>query len=186
MTPTRGVLFDLDGTLYHQSRLRALMALELGSRPWLGRSPASVRRLWRVLRVFRHVREELRELGRPAESLDDLQYTVAAERAGVGANEVRQAVVEWILERPLRYMRVTRRRELEAVFGRLHREGLKIGVFSDYPVREKLQALGVAELRVRAVVCNRRGSQCLQTPCGGVPGRMRGVGAPAGAGPLRG
>jgi len=51
------VLFDVDGTLYLQSRLRALMAGELATVPWLQRAP------WRVGRLVRHVGRAVRPVG---------------------------------------------------------------------------------------------------------------------------
>src|SRR5713226_8851259 len=54
----RAVLFDLDGTLYRQTRMRMLMALELAtlavSRPL--QAPVS----WRVLAEFPRAQEALR------------------------------------------------------------------------------------------------------------------------------
>ena len=135
------VLFDVDGTLYLQSRLRALMAGELATIPWTQRAPWRVGRLWKSLKVFRHVREELRALGRPTAPLHRLQYSEAAARAGVSVAEMEDAVAEWIVRRPLKYLpRVVRpgaRETLEALVDR----GLKVGVFSDYPADEKLKAL---------------------------------------------
>jgi len=65
----RAVLFDVDGTLYHQPPLRLLMAGELGTASWVRHAPWNVPRLWRMLSVFRDVREELRALGRSDEPL---------------------------------------------------------------------------------------------------------------------
>ncbi len=56
------------------------------------------------LKAFRHVREELRALGRPAAPLERLQYSEAAERAGVAVAEMEDVVAEWIVTRPLKYL----------------------------------------------------------------------------------
>jgi FMN phosphatase YigB (HAD superfamily) len=135
----RAVLFDVDGTLYRQAPLRALMAGELATVPWLQTAPWRVRRL----SVFRHVREELRSLGRPAEPLEQLQYSVAAERANMSIDELRSAVAEWILRRPLKYLRHVVRPGAAETLAHLGRAGMKIGAFSDYPVSDKLDALGL-------------------------------------------
>jgi len=146
MSAARGVLFDLDGTLYHQPPLRLLMAAELGLRPWLQRRPTEVPRLWHALGVFREMREELRSHAPADGSLDERQYTVAAGRAGVPVEFMREAVREWIFERPLPYVHAARRRDARAVFERLRDDGVLVGVFSDYPVRDKLRALGLDDL----------------------------------------
>jgi FMN phosphatase YigB (HAD superfamily) len=96
-----------------------------------------------MLSVFRRVREELRALGRPSEPLVRLQYTTAAERAGVSVNDMEAAVDEWIYKRPLKHLpRVVRAGMLE-VLSALDARGLRVGAFSDYPVSDKLEAMGL-------------------------------------------
>jgi FMN phosphatase YigB (HAD superfamily) len=139
----RAVLFDVDGTLYHQPLLRLVMAGELGVAPWFRYAPWNVPRLWRMLSTFRRVREELRALGRPDEPLARLQYTRAAERAGVSVSDMEAAVEEWIYRRPLKHLPRAVRRGMADVLTGLDARGLRVGVFSDYPVAEKLQAMGL-------------------------------------------
>jgi FMN phosphatase YigB (HAD superfamily) len=149
----RAVLFDVDGTLYRQRPLRALMAAELAVVPWTSRLPWHVPRLWRVLSAFRRVREELRDLGRPDGPLATLQYSQAARRAGVTEAEVRDVVGEWIYRRPLKYLPHVVRRDAGDVFRRLRERGLGVGAFSDYPVADKLRAMrldGSATLQLDA------------------------------------
>jgi HAD superfamily hydrolase (TIGR01549 family) len=149
--PPRAVLFDLDGTLYYQGRLRLCMALELAALP-LRASPASARRTWDALRTFRRVREELRDLGAAEAPLARLQFERAAERARMGVDEVEAAVTEWIFRRPLKYLRSFRRAGIENLLGYLEARGIAAGVFSDYPAQEKLEALRLAE-KISLVVC---------------------------------
>ena len=75
----RAVLFDLDGTLYRQRRLRGLMALELAtlafSRPL--QAPVS----WRVLSEFRKAQEALRGHDTTGGgALEQLELTAATDR----------------------------------------------------------------------------------------------------------
>jgi putative hydrolase of the HAD superfamily len=142
--PIRAVLFDVDGTLYHQGPLRLLMAAELAALPLSRVSLAEPPRVWRALRVFRRVREELRAAPRGGESLADLQFRVAAERAGVAAGELKLLVQEWMFGRPLRYLRRCRRAGTEEFLGFLAERGIPAGAFSDYAATEKLAALGLA------------------------------------------
>jgi len=139
----RAVLFDLDGTLYHQAPLRAAMACELGLVPLLRHGPRQAQMVWRVLRAFRHLREGLRTPETSQGRLEDLQYTITSERTGVDPTTVRRLVEEWMLTRPLRYLAMSRRAGVVAAFEMLRREGLPIGVFSDYPTAVKLDALGL-------------------------------------------
>ncbi len=142
----RAVLFDLDGTLYRQAPLRALMATELATVPCLQPRPWRAPRLWRTLQSFRHVREELRALGHASEPLARVQYTSAAEHAGVTAAEMEAAVAEWIFRRPLKYLRHVVRPGTKELFEGLAQRHIQVGVFSDYPVLEKLAALGLSGL----------------------------------------
>jgi FMN phosphatase YigB (HAD superfamily) len=148
----RAVLFDVDGTLYHQPTLRALMALELASLPLARLSLASARRTWRAVGCFRRVREELRGRAASEVPLAQAQFLQAAERAGVEPAEMEAAVSEWIFERPLKYLRLCRRSGVEALFSFLASRGVQVGVFSDYPVTEKLEALGLSG-RVSVALC---------------------------------
>ena len=138
------MLLDLDGTLYHQNRLRLRMAWEL-LRSGLGAgSIGEATTLWRSIRAFRRVREELRDLGYASESLERAQYARAAERVAVPRAVIEQIVAEWIFIRPLRHMAACRRAGLEGFLAGLLARGITAGVFSDYPVVEKARALGIS------------------------------------------
>jgi FMN phosphatase YigB (HAD superfamily) len=137
----RAVLFDVDGTLYHQRPLQIVMAAELGLVPWGRQAPWRVPRLWRLLSAFRHVREELRGLGRPELPLARLQFTAAAARTGADPDELERVVEEWIYRRPLKHLPRVVREGTSHVLAELQRRGLATGVFSDYPVAAKLDAM---------------------------------------------
>ena len=141
----RGVLFDVDGTLYSQAPLRLLMAADLAASAAFGGSPRRAVRLARMLGEFRRTREALRDRGEFAGPLEDLQFELTAGRINVEVEEVRRLVVEWILERPLKHMPRVRRRGLRQLLATLASRGLRIGALSDYPVDSKLEALGIAE-----------------------------------------
>ena len=138
----RAVLFDVDGTLYAQAPLRVLMAAELAIEGL--RAPKQTRRAARIIATFRRTREELRQQGDASTPLDVLQFARAAEQLGIGASEVERVVNEWMLQRPLKYLRRVRRPGLLGLLSVLTERGLQIGALSDYPVPEKLRALGVA------------------------------------------
>ena len=137
----RAVLFDLDGTLYHQGRLRALMALEMAALP-LSR-PRRARRDVRVVRAYRHALEALRraDLTRPLTA--DHQARAAARDTGVPLGVVESIVAEWMVSRPLKYLRWCQASGLGALLDFLDSRGVRAGIFSDYPVDAKLAALGL-------------------------------------------
>jgi FMN phosphatase YigB (HAD superfamily) len=138
----RAVLFDVDGTLYSQHRLRVFMAVEL-ARAAL-RAPGRLSDTLRIITAFRRIREDLRRIGVAPAPLDDLQFTRTADALGIEAAVVRQVIDDWIFTRPLPYLRFARRTGLREVLAALQRQRLRIGALSDYPAEAKLEALGVA------------------------------------------
>ncbi len=141
--PVRAVLWDLDGTLYRQPPMRRRMLLELARAP-LSEGTGVLRTL-RRLKVFRRVREELRDLGCPDQPLERLQYEEPARRLGEDPAQVEGTVIEWMHRRPLRHLGGCRRPDLADILGEFATRGLRLGVFSDYPAPDKLAALGVSE-----------------------------------------
>lgn len=139
------VLLDVDGTLYHQQPLRALMACELAL-ALLTRGPSRTLREIRVLRAFRIEREHLRASGRGEELLERSQYLRAAGATGVDVEMVRSIVEEWIHQRPLKYLGWVRRRGCREALSSLATKGVAVGVFSDYPTSAKVHALGLGDV----------------------------------------
>jgi HAD superfamily hydrolase (TIGR01549 family) len=160
----RAVLFDLDGTLYDQRRMRALMAAELMTLPLL--RPLSGARRLRAIAAYRQAQEMLREQPFSA-TAPGRQLAIAAERVRMTPNELEQVVNEWMFERPLKYLRFCRAAGLSELVDRLSALGIELGVLSDYPAQAKLAALGLtdrfslvlsaSDAEVRALKPNPRG-----------------------------
>ena len=117
----------------------------LGELMWtpLSKGPGRARGLARMLGSFRKQRELLREVETGGKPLAELQYRVPAEQLGVDPAELREAVEEWMYERPLKHLRPHLRRGTVEFLERARRSGMRLGVFSDYPVQAKLRALGI-------------------------------------------
>lgn len=141
----RAAIFDVDGTLYDQGRLRRRMALELAFHCL--RQPSGVAEL-RILRTFRSLRERLAlESGSGVEARS---FERAAYACGVAPERVRDLVERWMQEAPLRHLRACRYAAVDELFTALRRRGIAIGVFSDHPAAAKLAALGLAAEVVRS------------------------------------
>lgn len=131
------VVFDMDGTLYDQRRLRLHMLASLIGASMRSRSldvPLT-------LREFRRAREALAML--PHADFLVEQYAIPAARRHCSKETVRSLVVEWMEERPLPYLAACRRPGLGRLFSGLRKAGKRIGILSDYPAGAKLAALGL-------------------------------------------
>ncbi|MDW9830269.1 HAD hydrolase-like protein [Sinorhizobium meliloti] len=129
------VIFDLDGTLYDQTRLRARMILSLLSDAMRTRSLRNLK----VIQNFRFCREMLARAS--PDDFMERQFTETAALSRCSKEKVKEIVSEWIDRRPLPYLAACRYQGIEALFEGLRQSGRVIAVLSDYPAREKLAAL---------------------------------------------
>jgi FMN phosphatase YigB (HAD superfamily) len=142
-------LIDLDGTLYRQTPVRLMMAIELmlWGRPQIA-----------TLRVFRQEHELLRNLT----SHDDrdpfaLQIKRTADRLDKPPSDVVDIVDRWMCDRPGRWLRLFARRRFLRVIAKYRSLGGRTAIVSDYPARRKLAALGVTALFDAVVACGEPG-----------------------------
>jgi FMN phosphatase YigB (HAD superfamily) len=157
--------------------LRAWMAGELALAAC--RAPRTMHRTLRTLAAFRRLREDLRSVGLTSESIEELQYTRTAESVGYDRDVVRAVVAEWILKRPLRYMRMAAQPGLAASLSTLTCQGVQIGALSDYPTDAKLEALGIRRHFSVTLCTTERSINAFKPHPQGVPGCVRILGAPA-------
>lgn len=129
-------IFDLDGTLYHLLPVRVYMLLRLILHYSL--RPHKIRELL-ALRMYRRLREE--RFGCDAEDFGRVQVERAAWEYGLDTEYVRGVISLWMNRIPLRAVRFFRRRKLLRLIKSLQASGKIIVVYSDYPVKEKLDAL---------------------------------------------
>ncbi len=137
------VVFDVDGTLYRQGRLRARMLASL----LLETARTANWRLPATLRAFRQGRELLGD--QETRDFMSRQYVLAARQCHCSPAEVCEIVEEWMEQRPLPHLRACRYPGIDRLFHAIARAGKTIAVLSDYPAAAKLQAL---ELKADIVV----------------------------------
>lgn len=140
------VIFDVDGTLYDQRKLRMYMLIELLQYYFL--HPRQLRDL-KILRDFRREREK--HAFDTVANIEAAQYNWCALASGVSTEKVYSVVQKWIYKAPLRYIRYCQYPGVSELFENISRRGIKIAVFSDYPAEEKLDALG---LHACCIVCS--------------------------------
>jgi FMN phosphatase YigB (HAD superfamily) len=133
----RAWLIDLDGTLYRQRPVRAMLAIELVL--W-GRSAI------KILHTFRREQEQLRLDQLPCDS-DPFRVQIqrTAQRLGLAEACVSDVVEHWMFDRPGRWLRAYRRRFFLRLISSYQRHGGRTALVSDYPARRKLAAMGLGE-----------------------------------------
>lgn len=141
--PIKGVLFDVDGTLYHQGPLRIVMILLLVAANLF--RPRELMRKQKVILRYRESQEILRDLP-DIEAVDrDSQVVLTSRKTGEPVSYVSEVIGEWFEGRPIPFLRLCKRRGLEESVTFLKKKGLRLGVFSDYPAERKLRALGISD-----------------------------------------
>lgn len=152
----RAIVFDLDGTLYFQTKLRLMMACRLGG--------YYCTHFWKLkdlfaIKKFREVREHWDEIiksskdGLTQESqcnqnhvsakLDEAQYQYVASEMNLPVERVRAAVEGWMYEKPLTTLVECRDEALVDLINAIRECGIPIMIYSDYPVEDKLNALDI-------------------------------------------
>lgn len=140
----RAVVFDLDGTLYNQKKLRLIMAARLGLHYLI--RPLKIRELlW--LKTFRKVRDNWeayeQKAAKDAGTLDEKQYACVAKIHGTMPENVETVIRRWIYEKPLSALEKCVDKKIRAYIFELRKNHIPVFIFSDYPIEDKLNALKI-------------------------------------------
>ena len=154
------VIFDVDGTLYNQKKLRHKMFFSLAGHYLTKPSRWSD---LNILKTFRQEREKHKDL--ETNDLQNEQYAWCREKTGKDLSRIRQVVDHWIVTYPLRLLNNLVYPGLHELFDALKKAGIRIAVLSDYPAEEKMSAMGLqadlvtdaADSRVNALKPNPAG-----------------------------
>ena len=133
----KALIFDLDGTLYYQTPVRIIMAVYMLVHYIL--RPMKIRELFAVLK-YRQLREKL--FGIDKQDFNIQQINETAKTSGLLPVETERVINFWMNEAPLKAVRFFRRKKLLEGMKKLQASGKKIIIYSDYPAKEKLKALG--------------------------------------------
>lgn len=167
------IVFDVDGTLYRQSALRARMVKEMLLHVVRQRNvdvPS-------IVGTYRRVRDSM-----GADEVEGFEVRLVAEtsrRTGRSRARVQSIVSEWIERRPLPYLAAVRYPGVLELFAAIKRIGTAIGIFSDYAAHAKLAALGLeadfvrsaSDEEVGVLKPNPKGLECLMREAGVTPAR---------------
>ncbi|MEP7147068.1 MAG: HAD family hydrolase [bacterium] len=150
MAKIKGIVFDMDGTLYNQNILRILVAGKMILAFIVSPKKFSIE--FKIIREFRKVQEKLR-LSDSNVIDENSQIRKTAENLKMNYDEVSQAVDKWFKQIPLPLISICRKSDLVNTFSNLFNEGFKLGLFSDYPSEDKAKILGIKDF-VEAIVCS--------------------------------
>lgn len=133
-------IFDLDGTLYDQPKLRITMAKRLVAHYAL--HPLRIRELL-LLQTFRKVKDNWTEEEGNEEDIDIRICKYISDSKRISLDLMTGIVRHWIYDDPLEVLYNSRDIRLIELIKTLRQAGRKVLVLSDYPVEDKLKALGV-------------------------------------------
>jgi FMN phosphatase YigB (HAD superfamily) len=131
-------IFDLDGTLYDQKKLRKTITLHLFIRFLTLR--ANLLDL-KIIAAYRREREKRKSYASP--TLDADQFDWCSSVLGIPALRARKTIEYWMYKFPLPYLLKAQFRGVAEFFKVLKEHGKTIVIYSDFPVEEKLKALGL-------------------------------------------
>ena len=139
----KALVFDVDGTLYNQGRLRRAMLLRIlrayAAHPFRGWQTA------RVLRAYRQAQEHLRA-DPVTGDISEAQIALACERSHVDRDSVVASVNRWMEQEPLAILSRYVQPGLIEFLRMCKARGLRLAALSDYPADAKLEALGLSGL----------------------------------------
>ena len=136
MTQYKAWVIDFDGTLFYQLPVRIFMAAWL----LIYYLPRPLR--WKelfILMDYRRVREKL--FAADSKNFYELQLKNLSERYNVGVQEILKIVTSWTIEKPQFLIKKFQRKKLIAAIKSAQLRGVKIVIYSDNQVAEKIKAL---------------------------------------------
>ena len=130
------VIFDIDGTLYDQKKLRFKMSMDILIYYLI--RPNKIFEL-KIIKIFREEREKRK--GIYSENLENEQYLWVEKKINYPTEIIRNIIKRWIFERPIKYLYKCKYSGIEELFLFLKKNNIMIGIYSDYPTKKKMEAL---------------------------------------------
>jgi phosphoglycolate phosphatase/putative hydrolase of the HAD superfamily len=137
----KAIIFDLDGTLYHQNSLQRAMLVRLLEAH--ATRPLSGLQTFRVLGAYRRAQERLRDEPTVSSDLAEAQIRLTCEQTKVESGDVVKCVTRWMEQEPLPLLARHLHPGLIEFLRACQARGLRLAVLSDYPADAKLNALGL-------------------------------------------
>ena len=123
-------VFDVDGTLYYQNKLRLIMGKRLLL--YYLFHPLKFKDLI-IIKNFRSLREN-------AKDTNGL-FDITAKKCNVSVSRVNEVIKKWIYENPIDALIASKDDTLLAIIDKLKANGKTVVIWSDYEADDKLKAL---------------------------------------------
>lgn len=129
-------IFDMDGTLYSQKKMRIRMLLRLVKYYLMHLNK------WKDLASVYDFRK-LRELSEYKACSMSKLYPIVAKRLGITAERVSEAIEKWMFTVPLEIIKECAYADVVNYINSCSKEGMRIYIYSDYPAEEKAKSIGI-------------------------------------------
>lgn len=134
----KAIIFDVDGTLYNQTRLRKQMFYALLK--YYSFHPLQLKDLL-ILYHFRAERDQ--RPGYCGTDLDNEQYEWCAQKVTAPLDRIKRVISKWIFTFPNAYLLSCRFEGVSELMELLKKKNIKIAVYSDYQATDKLKHLQI-------------------------------------------
>lgn len=132
------IIFDVDGTLYDQSKLRKKMFLALISyyilRPWRYRD---------IIILYHFRKEREKHAGLKVENLKQMQYDWCLSKVNTTLKRVKEVTDKWIFNFPNKYLQECMYPGVKSFFEELEKKQVLKAIYSDYDATAKLEYMGL-------------------------------------------
>jgi len=143
------IIFDVDGTLYDQSKLRKKMFFSIVKyyliRPWKFNEIS-------IIYHFRKEREKKHGFSSP--DLANDQYRWCADKTNTPLDKVKKVIDKWIFNFPNRYLEAAMFPDVRAFFDKIENKGILRAVYSDYEAKVKMEKM---QLRADLIISSTDG-----------------------------
>lgn len=129
-------IFDLDGTLYDQKKLRRKLLIHLIIQ--LIKGNISLNEI-KIISSFRKQRENHKSY--TSMSLNTDQYLWVQENQNFSAEKIAVTIERWMYQFPLPFLLSCRYKGAKGFFRELRRKAKFVAVYSDFPPTKKMQSL---------------------------------------------